>query len=279
MFSLQPPYKPQVGTAATLVTPRQYKSETPVPGSNRSTPCTAKLSSMGAERTDLAAVLTKTALLSGLTPAELQLLAARTVRKQLQTGELLFSEGELCHGLHIIARGKVRIFKTSLGGREQVLAVNTPGESVAELPVFDGGPYPASAVAIENTEIAFISRRDFQAYCMEHPEVALKVLATVGARLRRLVGIIEELSFTTIRQRLITALLRLAESQGKQTERGIEFQLPASHQELANQLGTVRELISRNLMRLQAEGLLEVDARQIVVKDMKGLSALLNATP
>jgi CRP/FNR family transcriptional regulator len=114
---------------------------------------------------------------------------------------------------------------------------------------------------------------------MEHPEVALKVLATVGARLRRLVGIIEELSFTTIRQRLITALLRLAESQGKQTERGIEFQLPASHQELANQLGTVRELISRNLMRLQAEGLLEVDARQIVVKDMKGLSALLNATP
>ena len=91
-------------------------------------------------------------------------------------------------------------------------------------------------------------------------------------------GIIEELSFTTIRQRLISALVRLAESEGKRTERGIEFQLPASHQELASQLGTVRELISRNLMRLQAEGLLEVDARQIVVKDMKGLSALLEAT-
>jgi CRP/FNR family transcriptional regulator len=94
-----------------------------------------------------------------------------------------------------------------------------------------------------------------------------------------LVGIIEELSFTTIRQRLISALVRLAESEGMKTDRGIEFQLPASHQELANQLGTVRELISRNLMRLQAEGLLDVDARQIVVKDMKGLSALLSATP
>jgi CRP/FNR family transcriptional regulator len=105
------------------------------------------------------------------------------------------------------------------------------------------------------------------------------VLATVGARLRHLVGIIEELSFTTIRQRLISALVRLAESEGVKTARGIEFQLPASHQELANQLGTVRELISRNLMRLQAEGLLDVDARQIVVKDMKGLSALLSATP
>jgi CRP/FNR family transcriptional regulator len=234
---------------------------------------------MSTERIDLAAVLEKTALLSSLTAAELKLLSARTVRRSFHAGELLFSEGEPCHGLHIIARGKIRIFKTSLGGREQVLAMNHPGESVAELPVFDGGPYPASAMAIEDAEIAFISRRDFQAYCMEHPAVALKVLAVVGARLRRLVGIIEELSFTTIRQRLISTLLRLAESEGKQTGRGIEFLLPASHQELANQLGTVRELISRNLMRLQAEGLLDVDAREIVVKDKKGLSALLTPMP
>ena len=156
--------------------------------------------------------------------------------------------------------------------------MNTPGESVAEVPVFDGGPFPASAVAIEDAEIAYISRRDFQAYCMEHPEVALKVLQVVGARLRRLVGIIEELSFTTIRQRLIAALVKLAQSEGTTTARGIEFQLPATHQELAHQLGTVRELISRNLMRLQAEGLLDVDARQIVVKDMKSLSALLEIT-
>ena len=204
------------------------------------------------------------------------MLAARSVRKLFSTGELLFSEGEPCNGLHIIARGKVRLFKTSVNGREQVLSVNVSGESVAEIPVFDGGPYPASAVALEETEIVFISRRDFNAYCLEHPEVPLKVLTVVGARLRNLVGIIEELSFTTIRQRLISTLLKLTQSEGRKTARGIEFQLPASHQELANQLGTVRELISRNLMRLQAEGLLDVDARQIVVKDMKGLNALLD---
>jgi CRP/FNR family transcriptional regulator len=231
------------------------------------------------QRIDLAAVLEKAALLSSLSQPELQMLAARAVRKLFSAGELLFSEGEPCSGLHIIARGKVRIFKTSIGGREQVLALNSPGETVAEVPVFDGGPYPASAMAIEDTELAFISRRDFNAYCLEHPEVALKVLVVVGARLRRLVSIIEELSFTTIRQRLIAALLKLAQSEGKKTARGIEFQLPASHQELANQMGTVRELISRNLMRLQAEGMLDVDARQIVVKDMKGLSALLDTTP
>ncbi len=233
---------------------------------------------MDDKRIDLAGVLGKTALLSDLSQPELQTLTARTVRKLFSTGELLFSEGEPCNGLHIIARGKVRIFKTSMGGREQVLAVNTPGESVAELPVFDGGPFPASAVATEETEIAYISRRDFQAYCLEHPDVALKVLKVVGVRLRRLVGIIEELSFSTVRQRLIAALLKLAQGEGKATSHGVEIQLPASHQELANQLGTVRELISRNLMRLQAEGLLDVDARQIVVKDIKGLSALLEST-
>ncbi len=232
---------------------------------------------MTTRRTDLASVLERAALFSNLSREELQTLAARSVRKLFSAGELLFSEGEPCRGLHIIARGKVRIFKTSVNGREQVLGVNAPGESVAELPVFDGGPYPASAIATEEAEIAFISQRDFHAYCLEHPEVALKVLSVVGARLRRLVGIIEELSFTTVRQRLIAMLVKLAHSDGKETERGIEIVLPATHQELANQLGTVRELISRNLMRLGAEGLLDVDARQIVIRDLKGLSALLES--
>jgi CRP/FNR family transcriptional regulator len=232
---------------------------------------------METDRTDLAGILEKSTLLASLSRPEIQSLAARTVRKRFKSGELLFSEGEPCHGLHIIAQGKVRIFKTSVNGREQVLAMNHAGESVAELPVFDGGRYPASAMAGDAVEIAFISRQDFRSFCMEHPEVALKMLAVVGARLRRLVGIIEELSFTTIRQRLISLLLRLAETEGTQTERGIEFQLPASHQELASQLGTVRELVSRNLMRLQAEGLVDVEARQITVKDKTGLGALLTA--
>lgn len=234
---------------------------------------------MNPEPTNLSAVLANAPLFSSLSQPELQLLARRTVRKLFSAGEQIFSEGEPCKGLNIIAQGKVRIFKTSVNGREQVLAVEQPGSSIAEIPIFDGGPYPASAVAIESTEIAFISRHDFQAYCLEHPEVALKVLAVVGARLRRLVGIIEELSFTTIRQRLVSTLVRLAQSEGKKTSRGVEFVLPGSHQELANQLGTVRELISRNLARLQAEGLLEVDARHIVVKDLKGLTGILDVAP
>jgi CRP-like cAMP-binding protein len=228
-------------------------------------------------RTNLAEVLKRAGLFASLSAEEVELLAARTVIKVFSPGELLFSEGEPCKGLHIISRGQVKIFKTSITGREQVLAVNVTGESVAELPVFDNGPYPASAVATEKTEIAFISRDEFRSFCLAHPEVVLKVLQFIGARLRRLVGIIEELSFTTTRQRLVSVLVRLAQSDGRKTTEGIRVVLPGSNQELANQLGTVREVISRNLMRLQAEGLVAVDARQIVIRDLKGLAAILDS--
>jgi len=97
------------------------------------------------------------------------------------------------------------------------------------------------------------------------------VIAVVGSRLRRLVGIIEELSFTTVRQRLIALILRLTQADGTLSSTGVSFELTKSHQELASELGTVRELVSRNLGRLQAEGFLQVDGRKIVVKDLEGL--------
>ncbi len=229
---------------------------------------------MNNPRPQIAEVLKRAQLFAGLTELEMQSLSARAVRKLYEPAELLFSEGEPCEGFYVVLSGKIRIFKTSANGREQVLAIEGPGSSVAELPVFDGGRYPASVAAIEPSEMVFISRKDFQTFCLEHPQVALKVLAVVGSRLRRLVGIIEELSFTTVRQRLVSHLLRLASDIGVKAARGIEITLPGSHQDLAHQIGTVRELVSRNLSRLQAEGLLEVDARHIVILDAKGLQEI-----
>ncbi|HEY1809829.1 MAG TPA: Crp/Fnr family transcriptional regulator [Acidobacteriaceae bacterium] len=231
------------------------------------------------ESASVASLLGAVSLFQGLSLEELRLFAAHAVRKKFTQGELLFSEGDDCRGLHIVAAGKVRIFKSSASGREQVLAVEGPGGSVAELPVFDGGPYPASVSAVDDSQVLFISRDDFRRFCLAHPEVALKMLAVVGGRLRRLVGIIEELSFATVRQRLVSALVRMAQTEGMRTAQGIEFHLPGTHQDLAHQLGTVRELVSRNLMRLQAEGLLQVDARSIVVRDMPGLTAILESNP
>jgi len=217
------------------------------------------------------AILRKTPLFANLTETEMHALAARTARKQFIKDEQLFAEGDPCTGLYLVAAGKIRIFKLSPSGREQILAVEGPGSSFAELPVFDGGNYPAAAAAVEDTEVLFVSRKDFQNFCREHPDVALKVIAVVGSRLRRLVGIIEELSFTTVRQRLIALILRLAQAGGVRSSEGIRIELTKSHQDLAAELGTVRELVSRNLSRLEAEGFLDVEGRKIVVKDLPGL--------
>jgi CRP/FNR family transcriptional regulator, cyclic AMP receptor protein len=217
------------------------------------------------------AILRKTPLFASLTETEITALASRVTKRHFQRGDLLFGEGDPCTGLFLVASGKIRVFKLSSAGREQVLAVEGPGSSFAEVPVFDGGNYPATASALEDTEVLFISRKDFQNFCREHPDVALKVIAVVGSRLRRLVGIIEELSFTTVRQRLIALLLRLAEAGGTPSKEGVRLELAVSHQDLAGELGTVRELVSRNLSRLQAEGFLDVDGRKIIVKDMAGL--------
>ena len=214
--------------------------------------------------------LRKTPLLADLAEEELAYIAERAVARRFDPGQLIFSEGDPCPGLWVIETGRVRIFKSSSSGREQVLAIEGPGSSVAELPVFDGGKYPASAAAVDEATLLFISKEDFQSLCLKHPQVGLKVLRIVGRRLRGLVGIIEELSFGTVRHRLIALLVRLAR-QGQHTPQGVQIELPATNQELAAQIGTVRELVSRNLSRLQAENLIRIEGRKVVIADLAAL--------
>jgi CRP/FNR family transcriptional regulator, cyclic AMP receptor protein len=228
---------------------------------------------MGEAKVNHSHTLAKAPIFSGLAENELAFLTQHAVPRHYAAGEIVFGEGEPCLGLYVVESGHVRIFKSSSGGREHVLSVDGPGGSVAELPVFDGGSYPASVAAIDDATLLFISKQDFHALCLAHPQVALKVLRVVGARLRRLVGIIEELSFTTVRHRLASFLLRQAEKEGKRKNGGVEILLPPSHQEFAAQIGTVRELVSRNLSRLQAEGVLEIDGRSLLIRDLKALQA------
>jgi CRP/FNR family transcriptional regulator, cyclic AMP receptor protein len=220
-------------------------------------------------------VLRAVSLFAALDEAEMRALANRTELRSYDPGQMLFAEGDPCAGMYMVASGRVRIFKTSINGREQVLALDGPPNSIAELPVFDGGPYPASAQAVEPARLLFISRRDFRALCLQHPEIGLKVLQVVGSRLRRLVGIIEELSFTTVRSRLISWLLREADASPQQDK----VVLTSSHHEIAAEIGTVRELVSRNLARLQSQGLIRMDGREITIADRAELEADLASAP
>src|SRR5262249_14936610 len=159
-----------------------------------------------------------------------------------------------------IVQGSVKIFKTSVGGREMMLSLEAAPATVAELPLFDGGPYPASVRTVDPVVALFINKSDFQQVCRQFPDVALKVLAVVGRRLRHLVMIVESITFGSVTQRLARLLLDAEKQAG-----AVEFEFPMTHQELASRLGTVREVVSRNLARFRAEGLIRIQGRQLAI--------------
>jgi CRP-like cAMP-binding protein len=228
---------------------------------------------MGDSKTKRVQSLRNVPLFADLTDRELGMLADHAISREYQPGEMIFSEGDPCEGLYIVQAGSVKIFNTSAGGREQVLHIEKAGNSLAELPVFDGGNYPASTAAIDRCTLLFISKKDFRALCLERPEVSLKVLKVVSSRLRHLVGIIEELSFTTVRNRLASWLIQQANTKGQKTSSGIELTLSINNQELAFQIGTVRELVSRNLSHFQSEGILKMEGRKVIIQDISALEA------
>jgi CRP-like cAMP-binding protein len=205
-------------------------------------------------------------MFAALSEAELQALAQRAVERRFASEEILFWEGEECAGIFLIVQGSVKIFKTSPGGREMMLALETAPSTVAELPLFDGGPYPASVRAVEPVATLFINKNDFQQVCRQYPDVALKLLAVVGRRLRHLVDVVESMTFGSVTQRLARLILDAAAHAGVD-----EFDLPVTHQELASRLGTVREVVSRNLARFRAEGLIQIQGRQLRIQNRAGL--------
>ncbi|MDX2150883.1 MAG: Crp/Fnr family transcriptional regulator [Bryobacteraceae bacterium] len=210
----------------------------------------------------------KTALLGGLTPEEREGIAALAGVRRFGAGDTLFYEGDACEGLWVIGSGSVKIVKTSASGRQITLAVEAAPSSVAEVPLFDGGAYPASTVALTDGVAFVLHKRDFQRFCESHPQVPLKVLAVVGKRLRMLVQLIESVTFGSIRQRVARALLEFRAEAGDD-----RFALPVTHEEFANRLGTVREVVSRNLSRFQTEGMIRMEKGQLQILNRSGLES------
>jgi CRP/FNR family transcriptional regulator len=211
-------------------------------------------------------VLRRIPMLQSLSPDEIRAIAEIAIEKHFPEGATLFHEGEESQGMFLIAQGQVKICKTSPAGREMTIAVDSAPSTVAELPLFDGGPYPASVVAIDEVTGLLLEKRGFIALCRRYPDVALKMLAVVGRRLRHLVGTLESVTFGSVRQRLARMLLDLAAQGGEEG-----FRLPFTHQELASRLGTVREVVSRNLSRFQTEGLIRSEGRSIRLIHRAGL--------
>src|SRR5215211_333607 len=206
--------------------------------------------------TDKIAALRRTALFGELDDATLGALAARAVERRYGRDEVLFLAGEEARGLFVIVEGAVRAFRESLDGREQVIHVERAGATVAELPVFDDGPYPSTVAADEATSVLFIDKRDVRRLSLEHPEIALAALKVLAGRLRRCAELVEALSLREVGQRLARLLLTEARVRGARTGKGFDVTLTLTNQQIAARVGSVREVVSRALARLQQDGLI-----------------------
>jgi CRP/FNR family transcriptional regulator len=202
-------------------------------------------------------------------------LATRSIARTYPAGHVLFTTGEQCRGLYIVETGRVRIYRTSPSGREQVLHTEGPGHPVAELPLFDGGAYPASAVTDVESRLVFVPRAEFEALYRDNPDVADAIIHELGQRLRHLVHLTETLAFRDVAARLALFLADYADRHGEQTSGGTEILLDRTREEISFELGTARESVSRALKQLKERGIIEpMPGRRLRIPDVAKLRTL-----
>ena len=213
--------------------------------------------------------LKRTPLFAGLGDAEMEALGEIVRVVEVGRNRLIFSEGEPAEGFHVVGSGKVKVFKASADGKEKILHIFGSGEPVGEVAMFAGFPYPATAIALEQSRMLFIPRAEFEAAIRKMPGLAMGMLGVLSLRLREFASQIEQLALMEVPGRLAAYLETL---RGEQGEEAIE--LPISKAQLASLLGTIPETLSRILAKMSGAGLITVEGRRIRIRDADGIALL-----
>jgi CRP/FNR family transcriptional regulator len=215
-------------------------------------------------------VISEIPIFSGLPEDQISAIKQIAVEKRINKGEIVFSEGEEGHGFYVIAEGRIKIFKVSTEGKEQILHIFGAGQPFGEVPVFAGQKFPANAQAIDKTRALFLPRAAIVELIAANPSLALNMLAVMSKKLRQFTVQIENLSLKEMPARLASYLIFLAEEQDAD-----EFvTLKISKGQLASILGTIPETLSRILGKLSGRNLIRVDGRIITLLDRDGLEDL-----
>jgi CRP/FNR family cyclic AMP-dependent transcriptional regulator len=210
---------------------------------------------------------------SALSPEERARVSAAGRRRRVSAGETLFLEGEECAGLYVVRSGLVKLFRTSADGKEQVLRHMSVGESFNEVPVFDGGANPVSAVAVEAGEVVVLSRRAMLETLRQYPAVAEAVVQVFASRLRHLVALVEDLSFRQVTARVARIVLQsVAPHEG--VGAGVGARAHVTQREIAEMAGTSREVVARALKALEDAGAIDLHRGEIHVADEARLNTL-----
>ena len=205
----------------------------------------------------------------GLSRSQLRSVAQIAQLKQFKKGESIFQQGSEATGFFVVKTGRVKIFKVSANGKEQIIHFVNTRENFAEVPALDGKCFPASATAIEPTESIFFPRMAFLDLLHQAPDIAINLLISLSQHLRNQSGLIEELSFKNVPQRLASYLLNLSD---RTTNSPVDLDLSKS--QLAAALGTIPATLSRAFYRLSSEGMISINGSQIELLDRDRLHKL-----
>ncbi len=209
-------------------------------------------------------------LFQGLPQKHLMELSRIVMVRSYSRGQIIFSEGDEANGFYVLASGRVKIFKVSSEGKEQILHFFEAREPFGEVPVFSGGKFPAHAEALEKSEAMFFPKGPFEEAVRSDPSIALNMLAILSLRLKQFTRLIEDLSLKEVPQRLAAYLLYL--SRDKSISSGVELDI--SKGQLASLLGTIPETLSRILNRMTSGGLIDVEGRRIKLLDRQSLEEI-----
>ncbi len=213
--------------------------------------------------------LKNTDLFTGISHELAEILAETSSIRKVEKGEIIFHAGEPADGFYSVATGKVRIYRSSPSGKEQIIHVFGPGRAFAEVPMFQGGDFPASAQALMKSELLYCPRSGLNRMIAKHPELAMSTIALLATRLRKLVNQVSALSLKEVPARLAAYLLLL-----KSAQEGNTLELDLTKGQIALYLGTIQETLSRILKKMAVKGLLEVNGRQVIILDEDRLKLL-----
>jgi CRP/FNR family transcriptional regulator, dissimilatory nitrate respiration regulator len=205
-------------------------------------------------------------LFSELSDGDLDILGQCCTETSAPKGAMLFHEGDHYYGFFIVVTGSVKVYKLTPDGRESMLHIIRPINTLAEIPMFLGAGYPAHAEALEDSRLVCVYKEGFLRMLRTHPDLALKMLAGLSRRLKTLGERIEKLTVLDVKTRLARYILDEARAQGR-TEAPVSILLPTSKTLLAAQLGTIVETLSRTFRKLEDEGLIRVEGRRIILPD------------
>jgi len=212
-------------------------------------------------------------LFAGLPEEQINDLAMIVEGHSLEKGEIIFSEGDEGEGFYVVISGRVKIFKLSFEGKEQILHILGPGEPFGEVPVFAGQRFPAHSEAIEKSRVFYFSREDLLQLIRKNPDIAMNMLAVLSKRLRQFTSLIDDLSLKEVPGRLASHLLYLSDLQKGSSE----LELTITKGQLASLLGTIPETLSRILTKMAGQGLIESLGNKIKILDREELIALADA--